>query len=177
MDPDAIAFNNDWEVELQEPEHYTSSSKSVVEIYFRILLTRKGNYFVANIFTPGLLLVILQLASFCFPPASSERAMYNVTLLLSMFVLKSETMSYLPKTPRPIYVANYMLAELVFSVIISIYSAMICILSIHKPRLAKKIVARLSISVISFIDLVAFFSSILIVIGVNLYTAQLLDIL
>ena len=163
-------------MKILEPERIFHEPLSSLEIRFKFQFTRKEYYFMHNIFIPLLLLVILQMASFCFPVDSPDRAMYNVTLLLSMFVLKSETMSYLPKTPRPIHISSYLLAKLIFSTVLTIYSALICLLSMQNPNLNKlfwNFSLKRSISLIGLVDLIAFSLSFLTLLTVNVGTAAI----
>ena len=164
MEPSAIPFNSAWV--LTEMGHSIKYDQVIKQIEYSFHFQRKASYFGINLFAPGLILSVLQLTSFMLPPEAPDRSAYTVTIMLTLFVLKTEIMSYLPKTPRPIYLSYYTLGEIVFSTACTTYSALICWICQISPNLlhGKR-------SIISKIEILAFATACISLILINFITA------
>ena len=117
--------NGQWKVKGIS-ESYEIMNNGLIHVHFTFEFQRHYQYFGVYIFAPGLILSILQLTSFFLPPNSPDRSMYCITIMLSLFVLKNETLSFLPTTSQPIYVGYYTLGEVIFSSLITSYASVIC---------------------------------------------------
>ena len=142
-----------------------------VEILFHFSFQRNPSYFGTNLFAPGFILGILQLTTFMLPPDTPDRAMFTITIMLTEFVLKSEIMSNLPETPKPIYLSYYTLAGIVLSSAITAYSVFIAWLCSVKPQVMVAEKTKWHFSLISLVDFVSFFISCFIFLLMNLITA------
>ena len=142
-------------------------------VSFVFTFERNAEYFVLNLFAPGFILTILQLTSFLLPIDSPDRATYSVTIMLAVFVLKSEAMTYLPMTPKLIYMNYYILGEIVYASLCATYSAFICWActknpSFIKPGQYKGGTLFSNFSPIGLVDLVAFILAILSLLFLNI---------
>ena len=135
---------------------------------------RLSNYYIVNLILPSIVLCILELASFLIPADSSDRCTFAATIMLSLFLLHSQTLSYLPQTPKPLLAAYYIILEIAFATTCTIYSAAMLYLITNVPKMKQnlrkteplwKIVDKISASF-------ALFSLFLI----NITTAALFDL-
>ena len=129
---------------------------------FSFQFKRKHQYFVINLFLPGYVLLVLELTTFCVPPESTDRPAFAATIMLAMFVLHSQTLSYLPKTPQPIVAAYAVVGCILYGTAMTIYSGLICHFSTSR-RLSKNVRPPFGSAnanphkIYHFIDLIAFF--------------------
>ena len=100
--------------------------------YYWFRLKRRYQYFIINLFLPGYILVALQVSVFLIPPDAPDRSAFAATIMLAMFVLHSQILSYLPQTPRPIVAAYTAIACIIYGTVCTIYSGVICQLSSWK---------------------------------------------
>ena len=173
----AIPPNFDWLVLNQSDEQVGEiiNFEKYQTIRLSLSFQRKPEYFTLNIFAPGLILQILELSSFFLPPDTPDRATYSITIMLSLYVLRTEVLSHLPSTPKPVVIAYYTFGATVFTMFCAIYGACICWLvginfkNIKKP---KQIAKRYS--VVEVIDFFSFTLALLAVVFLNMVTGMII---
>ena len=140
-DGDWLPENSNWNFISSSTgkKHPDPSTHEDSHLLFFLNFKRKPDYFTLNLFTPGIILVILELSSFAIPPDKPDRATFAATIMLTMFVLHSQVLSYLPKTPQPILAAYYFIGEIVFGTFCTVYSAFICWMVNYKQMANKTI--------------------------------------
>ena len=143
----------------------------IVSVLFHFTFHRNAHHFAINLFAPSLILTVLQLTAFMLPANTSERAMFTITIMLTEFVLKSEMMANLPKTPQPIYLSYYVLGGIVITAIITAYSSTACWLSQAHPHLLRVKKTKWKYSVIELIDKLALITVVLALVILHLATA------
>ena len=107
-------------VQLPSPTNFTCYS-----VAFQFEIARRPNYFYIFIIIPIFILTTVQFAGFFLPPEESDRSSYSVTVLLSFTVIQAACMANIPKTPARIYLSELVLAQMVTSMVITIYTALI----------------------------------------------------
>ena len=127
------------------------------EIAVVLEFQRISYYYVVNLFVPGFILCLLLLASFFINAETAERSTFAATIMLSMFLLHSQTLSYLPKTPQPLVAATYVLCEIGFATFITIYSAIFHFFIQNFKSLKKMKIKTFKLTIL--IDLIAFIFS------------------
>ena len=140
-----MASNSMW-----EPIRYWSNITTNVwtpllnfhEAKFTVLLERKPNWHLLNLFGPSFIFCILELASFLIPSELPDRAAFSVTILLAFTVLQSQIVKSMPATPKPIIIQYYVFFEMLYSMTIAIYSAGICLFRNHFSRFANQIAVK-----------------------------------
>ena len=76
---------------------------------FTLCLERRYSFFILNLFSPVLFLVLLNVMVFILPPDSGERIGYAITCLLSLSVYMTYASDNLPTSSKPIAVITYVL--------------------------------------------------------------------
>ena len=143
-------------------------------IYFYFTLQRKSNYFTMNLFCPGILLTILLMTSFFIAPDSADRTSYAATIMLALFVVHAQILSYLPKSPNPILAANYVIGEICFGTSCTVYAAFICWLINSSKFIRKKVKFCLfSIQLFKIIDAIVCLLFLLAIFFLNFTAASL----
>ena len=100
--------------------HTDNVGNSFASVTFKF--QRRPTFYTWNLFCPGILLTILELNSFSISPDSADRTSYAVTVMVAMFIVHSQILSYLPKSPEPILAANYVMAEMIIGTCCTVYS-------------------------------------------------------
>ena len=149
-----IPNNSKWILEKN-----SSTITPFKDVIFSFTIQRKSRFFVVNLFCPGLILTLLELTSFLIPPDTPDRPTYTVTIMLAMFLLHSQIMSYLPNTSMPILASYYVLGEIFFAMFCTIYSAVICHVMNNQSILMKKKVFNQSWFVFEVVEKVALVST------------------
>ena len=108
-------------------------------VLYSFQFKRKSFYFALNLFGPVILLTVLQFSTFLIPPNSIERVSYSATVMLAMFVLHDQILSYLPVSPNQISVSLYLMAVMGFGTFTTFYSALIGSLIPQSKYLNKRI--------------------------------------
>ena len=108
-------------------------------VTFCFQFKRNSFYFALNLFGPVILLTVLQFSTFLIPPNSIERVSYSATVMLAMFVLHDQILSYLPVSPNQISVSLYLMAVMGFGTFTTFYSALIGSLIPQSKYLNKRI--------------------------------------
>lgn len=152
---------------------------SVVSIVnYVIVIGRRSGYYVSNRIAPNLIIGTLQ---FPMPPNLPDRPIFSGTLLLAIIVAEMDRLNDLPKTSGRILISDYMLMLTFHSAFVSLYHlfASISIAKRHKvntpeqqPQTYAQRVAPVCgqyLSFARFIDLCAFFVSILFLAGIYVY--------
>jgi len=87
---DAYKSNGEWEYDFSEVESTSNlyDGEPYPEVQFRIFLSRKPGYYMINILTPCVLMVVLALVMFWVPPEAGEKVSLGVTVLLSFSVFQ-----------------------------------------------------------------------------------------
>ena len=73
-------------VELEYFEEDTHPDKLFPRVRFEIFLTRKFTYFLINIISPALFVIVIALTVFWLPPESGEKVSLGITVLLALEV-------------------------------------------------------------------------------------------
>ena len=120
--PGWISTNSNWDFLKHSQWMEKEPTSGNCYIYNSFLMKRRYRYFILNLFVPGALLTVLEFAAFFIEPSSYERSSYAATVMLAMFVVHSQILSYLPKTPRPMMATDYIIAEIFFGTFITLYS-------------------------------------------------------
>ena len=173
VDPDAMPFNSQWDI--TDISDSITNMQGFRQVKFNFEFKRRAQYFIANLFTPCLILSILELTSFMIPPDTPDRGVYTVTIMLTMFVLKTEIMSYLPQTPKPIYIAYYILADIGFATLCASYACFMCWMCYVNPLLVKRKNGK-RMSTAGVIDNVAFLIACGLLFALNILTAMAIEI-
>ena len=129
------------------------------QVDFNLHLQRRPNWHLLNLFGPSFILCFLQLASFFIPGALADRASYNVTILLAFTVLQGQIVNSIPETPKPVIIQYYVFFEMVYSMIITIYSCVFCWFLNHFPDKSSRIVGKVycrSVKVWQLVEAIAF---------------------
>ena len=127
-------FNSNWDnISIVNGGYYAEPSTGNTYLKIKFDFKRRSQYFVLNLFGPVILLTLLEFFAFLIPPEAIERTSYAATIMLAMFVLHDQILSYLPQTPEPIIVANYVMMVMGFGAFCTFYAAfMFCIISKYK---------------------------------------------
>ena len=104
--------------------HYLEPIGKSITIEFTFRFERRSFYFVLNMFGPIILLTILQFTTFFIPPDAIERTSYAATIMLALFFIDDQILSYLPMSPNPVIVSIYLTAVMAFGTITTVYSAL-----------------------------------------------------
>ena len=108
--------------------------------YFHFVTQRKPLYILVNLFCPSILLMLLNFASFLIPPDNSDRSAFTAAIMLALFFLHSQVLSYLPESSSPILAAYFLLGEIIFATFLTIYSClMCCLITFHNKRMNKTV--------------------------------------
>lgn len=173
IDDLAIPNNFDWDLltfkTIASIESWNYNSET--NVHFEFSVKRLPNYFSLNLLAPAVILQLLELSSFLIPPDTPDRATYAITIMLSLYVLRTEMLSYLPKTPQPIVVAFYLLGATVFAMFIALYSAVVCYLIGKYPTITHHKHFRQNWSKIGLIELLFATISSLFLVIFNLFCA------
>ena len=117
-------FNSNWDViSAIHDGHYYEPYSGNMYLNYKFVFKRRSQYFLLNLFGPVILLTLLQLFGFLISPDTVERTLYSATIMLAMFVLHDQILSYLPQTPQPIIVAYYVIAVMSFGTFCTFYAA------------------------------------------------------
>ena len=133
---------------------------------FSFQFQRKHQYFFLNLYFPGYILLLLQVSAFFIPPNKPDRPAFAATIMLAMFVLHSQTLSYLPKTPQPIVAAYSVIGSIIFGTVVTIYSGIMCNIS-NWPSMKRKIhfdYNGKAYKLYIFVDFLAFLTSFVLLI-------------
>ena len=167
-----IPDNSNWILE----EKMASINETQFSISFNFQFRRKSRYFVVNLFCPGLILTFLEMASFLIPPDVPDRPAFTATIMLAMFLLHSQILSYLPKTSTPILASYYVLGVIFFAMICTIYAAVICFMANTKKFIVHKQIAQSKWNILELVELIAFMSASLIIFIFNFSCAYLIGL-
>ena len=131
-----MPVNSNWE--------FIAGSESIVDpnhiFEFIMEFQRKPQYFILNLFLPAIILTILEITSFCIPANEVERASFSATVMLAMFLLHSQTLSYLPTSPNPILASYYAIIVIAFGMTCTVYSSFLYYLvKYHEKAMHKKL--------------------------------------
>ena len=165
-----VPNNSKW---VLEKEILKNESHGVT---FSFQLRRRSRFFVVNLFCPGLILTLLELTSFLIPPDTPDRPTYTVTIMLAMFLLHSQVLSYLPRTSSPILASYYVLGEIFFAMLCTIYSTYICYLLNSHNIAMMKYVFKNKLKLFELVERVVLFSAISIIVIFNLICMFLVGI-
>ena len=135
--------NSDWSLVSTRSHHnFTRADEAgatgCLSVVLELEVERSSTYYLLNLLLPFALLNLLELSIFLIPPTTPERAMFSATIVLALFVLDIEVLSNVPKTPQTIIVANYMSIVLIFAIVCTLYSAVICSWFYYSPKTAEK---------------------------------------
>jgi hypothetical protein len=120
--------NGAWILASTETKFETLGSNSVA--VFTLNLERRPLFFVANLFVPVSVILLLNTLVFVLPAESGERVGYSITCLLALTVFLTIMSDYLPRVSKPMPAVVYILATyLVVSALICV--ANIFILNVH----------------------------------------------
>ena len=139
-----IGANSIWEYEppsnkSEEVNVNVIANSDINSVDFIFTFKRRSFYFALNLFGPVILLTVLQFSTFLIPPNSIERVSYSATVMLAMFVLHDQILSYLPVSPNQISVSLYLMAVMGFGTFTTFYSALIGSLIPQSKYLNKRI--------------------------------------
>ena len=159
-------LNSNWKfVHVSTAIEQLRNSVLVMKYYFH--LERRPDYFLTTVFAPAMILSILETSSFFMPPETPDRATFAATVMLSLFVLQSQTMAFLPKTPKPIIATYYILGITTLAMLITIYAVAINHIYHHYPTMLKKSIRSFRLPLL--IDNVVFAMTTLLIVLVNTY--------
>ena len=117
-------LNSNWEnTFLSKDSFHVDPYSGNIFVLFKFDFKRRSQYFVMNLFGPVILLTFLEFIAFFITPQAIERTMYSATIMLAMFVIKTQILSYLPETPQPIIVAYYVIFVMAFCTCCTFYAA------------------------------------------------------
>ena len=122
----SVGKNFEWKLYSNTINATIDANPTGYDLRFLMYFKRRHNYFTINLLAPAVILQLLELSSFLIPPNSPDRATYAITIMLSLYVLRTEMLSYLPKTPEPIVVTFYLLGATVFAMFCALYAAAVC---------------------------------------------------
>ena len=159
--------------------NYTHEVDPFPSIVIEFNFQRKSRYFTVNLFCPGFILILLQLSAFFIPPNGPDRTAFMATVMLAMFLLHSQVISYLPKTSVPIMTSYYILGEIFFAMICTIYSSILSFLMKNRANTMKTTVSSRfgSCKLVALIDIIAFTFASSILLLFNLIFARLANLL
>ena len=133
---------------------------------------RDPTYFVINLLLPGVILSLLELATFMIPPdCGGDRSSFAATILLSMFLLQSETLTFIPKTPKKVNVSIYILLVIIQATLVTMYAAFSTWFVHRFPKNAKKKTQFFKLNEPTFInslDIIASISAIIFFLSINI---------
>ena len=148
--------NSNWEnISVSHDKTYYDSHTGNVHVSYKFVFKRRSQYFLLNLFGPVILLTLLQLFGFLISPDTVDRTMYSATIMLAMFVLHDQILSYLPQTPQPIVVAYYVMIVMGFGTYCTFYDALLFWL-ISNSRIFHKSVSRRKFKLYNVIDAICF---------------------
>ena len=160
----AMPRNFNWNVQTDQTAPQISTyicngvgDEMCPEIHFRFIFTRKSFYYTCNLFAPAVILSVLLLVAFFLPPMGADRATFAATIMLSLFLLQTDMMSYIPETPVPIIAALYVLAVTCYCAVIVIYSAILSYVCYTKPKIIEKSIrfCGTRVSIVQIVDFIA----------------------
>ena len=111
---------------------YEGSNHSQLD--FILHFQRRSNWHMLNLFGPSFIFCLLELASFFIPGELPERSAYNVTILLAFTVLQAQIVNSMPASPKPVIIQYYVFFEMVYAMVITIYSCVFCWFLNHFPK-------------------------------------------
>ena len=119
-------LNSNWDnTSVGYDPNYYDPGRGNTYVNFKFEFKRRSQYFLLNIFGPVILLTLLEFFAFLIPPDAIERILYAATIMLAMFVLHNQILTYLPQTPQPIVVAYYVIMVMIFGTFCTFYAAFI----------------------------------------------------
>lgn len=149
-------FNSNWDIiSVRNDSHYYEPFTGNTYITFTFFLKRRSQYFVMNLFGPVIFLTLLEFFAFFISPQQIERSLYSATIMLAMFVLQDQILSYLPQTPKPIVVAYYVIMVMGFGTFCTFYAAFMFWI-ISKSKFLHKPVTKWKFKLYNVIDTVCF---------------------
>ena len=161
LSDDFMPANSMWNMTGKEISYsettYEGANYSQFDFIFHF--QRRSNWHILNLFGPSFIFCILELASFFIPGDLPDRAAYNVTILLAFTVLQSQIVNSMPASPKPIIIQYYVFFEIVYTMLVTIYSCVFCwFLSHYSKRADREISLKVfgSMKTWKFIDSVAF---------------------
>ena len=176
VQPDFMPKSSVWSI-LNRSVHSVSfesydllEGSEVVGVQFQFTFKRNHIYYLLNVITPGILLSVLLLASFFISPKTADRISYSATIMLSMFVVQSTTLSYLPVTAEPTLIVMYTFGECVFGAVCTLHAGVLCWFCSNKQQIAMKKITKFQFSTIGFIDFISFMAFTLTWIVFNIAT-------
>ena len=108
------------------------------QLDFIMHFERRSNWHILNLFGPSFIFCILELASFFIPGELPDRAAYNVTILLAFTVLQAQIVNSMPASPKPVVIQYYVFFEMVYTMLVTIYSCVFCWFLNHFPKQADR---------------------------------------
>ena len=109
--------------------NYGTIETGTTPVVLSIKMRREWMPYIFSIFLPLFYLTLLQLASFSFPPESSNRSIYAVTLILAFTILRDTISGNIPVSSVPVYTVVFADCCTFLSISISFYSSIILILT------------------------------------------------
>ena len=134
--PNWVPKNSNW-VLINSSFSYHNADGGGQMVLLEYTFKRDSRYYTSNILYPGVVLSLLEMACFFIPPDTPDRSSYAATIMLTMFVLHSQILTYIPKTPQPLVMSYYIMAEIGFGTFCTIYSTVMCWLINENKRLSK----------------------------------------
>ena len=169
------SLNSNWELILSAHDS-TSFEPFTGNTYinFKFVFKRRSQYFILNLFGPVILLTLLEFFAFLIPPDTIERTMYSATIMLAMFVLHDQILSYLPQTPQQIVVANYVMMVMSFGTFCTFYAALM-FWTISKSKSLHQTLSKWNFQLFNIIDSVCFLIMLIFISAANVYCWQKTD--
>ena len=168
-------FNSNWyNISVRHDNFYYEPESGNTYVNFNFAFKRRSQYFLFNIFGHIILLTLLQFFAFLIPPQEIERILYAATIMLAMFVLHNQILNYLPQTPQPIVVANYVMTVMAFGTFCTFYASFMFWI-ISKSKFLHKSITKWTFKLYNVIDAVCFVTLMLFICSVNAYCWQKTD--
>ena len=157
LEYEAIPENSNWDMTHLAFDKISSSSTPIATMVAK--MTRNPVYFISNLFVPSMVLSILEMFSFFIPAdCGGDRPSFAGTILLSMYLIHTQVLSYIPKTPKPVTISSYVLGIIGHATSCTVYAAVSSWLAHkHVDIFKRKIrIGARKVTLMSIVDAIAF---------------------
>ena len=145
---------------------------STINISFK--MARNPRFYLIHVVTPCVLLLLLELCSFALPAQGAERTGFTMTIYLAFVFIESFLLTILPRTPKKILLADFIMFQSIFSTIITVYSALLSNLS-HRLSSSTVKFGRRKVSWLTIVEFCAFSSSIFAYGGISIWIVSQIE--
>ena len=170
LDHEAIPDNSNWNMTHLSFFGHLNSKTPIATMVTN--LARNPAYFIFNLFIPSIVLSILEMFSFFIPAyCGGDRPSFAATILLSMYLIHTQVLTHIPKTPKPVVISSYVLGIIGHAMTCSIYSALSSWLAhYHAHIFERKIrIGMRKITIMSLVDAIAFSIALVTFVIMNFY--------